>query len=90
MAALRRLSRWGALAPQIGAKINETLRRRVTGSRALPGPLTARRSLAASISTSLSSSRSTGVDDIAQEADEADAPAKSRRRVVYQLPFALD
>ncbi|KAK9902044.1 hypothetical protein WJX75_002353 [Coccomyxa subellipsoidea] len=32
MAALRRLSRWGALAPQIGAKINATLRKRTTGS----------------------------------------------------------
>ncbi|EIE21257.1 alpha/beta-hydrolase [Coccomyxa subellipsoidea C-169] len=32
IAALRRLSKWGALAPQIGAKISATLRRRTTGS----------------------------------------------------------
>lgn len=44
IAALRRLSRWGAMAPQIGAKMNAELRRRTTGSMALPSRLSTRSS----------------------------------------------
>ncbi len=81
MAALRRLSRWGALAPQIGAKINETLRRRTTGSLAMPASLPGRRSLAPSISTSVSNLSSAANEGMTESINGADAPTKSRRHV---------